>query len=881
MQTWLRRGETAEAEQAIATLLGDDESLRLHALGYLHRRSGRADEARGCFETALARDDGLDASRNELGWMLCASGRDDEGLALLLEAEERFVARGDDWGLATSLTHRATVAKDRFRLAEALELFERAVPLKEGCGDRLGHATALYGRAQVHYFLVDYLRARQGFDAALEIQERIGFHVGAAASLNGLGSCHLELADGRRAGEAFRRALRMLERSGQPVPPAHRAIILDNLGKASWTRGRLSEALRHHERAADIVGAQAPGSAAHELARIHVAFLHRLLGRPLQALDILTSIEQDGLDRRTLLGLEREIGQALLALDRPDETIAELRGVLQHDARTASNDSSGRVLELEVREVLGRALLAADRVDEAVETLEEAERESRAIVDGQPVRSLRIGLVERLRGLGEALVHARLRHPEHGAASAWSTATTLKARELRDLLETERSARPSRREELEATLRALSAQPDPDADALATIDTLRAQVQQLDDDELSPRAARSETLDRPVDARVLGERLGPTRALIEYCVGEETTLVFVVHGGSVETLDLPLTSRKLGRAIERVLRPLRETCESIDLVSSLHDFDLNACHRLFRQLLRPVLARLPEVVKELLVVPDGPLHALPFDLLVSEPPPSASSIDPADDPLLVFRQARFVGDDWTLAHAQSSALLCDDDAGGRGPATLLAFSPTETVQLQAAGEEQWLGPLPGAEAEVDALTAIASDGRRRVGSHATVAACLDALDDSALVHVAAHGWSDPHLPSLAGLLLSDGADGVDLLTAGRLASHPCRSRLVVLSACDTAVGRTWGREGVLGLSRAFLEAGAGAVLATLWPVDDDSTQALMVDFHRELHAGSSPAVALARARTRSRREGPVHRAHPFYWASFLLLDHRLPSSSLE
>jgi CHAT domain-containing protein len=92
--------------------------------------------------------------------------------------------------------------------------------------------------------------------------------------------------------------------------------------------------------------------------------------------------------------------------------------------------------------------------------------------------------------------------------------------------------------------------------------------------------------------------------------------------------------------------------------------------------------------------------------------------------------------------------------------------------------------------------------------------------------------------------------------------------LVVLSACETAKGRTYGGEGVLGLTRAFMLAGAPRVIVSLWKVDDEATRALMTKFYEVWNAGKAPAAALREAQAFVR--GQEKWKHPKYWAAWTL-----------
>jgi len=122
-----------------------------------------------------------------------------------------------------------------------------------------------------------------------------------------------------------------------------------------------------------------------------------------------------------------------------------------------------------------------------------------------------------------------------------------------------------------------------------------------------------------------------------------------------------------------------------------------------------------------------------------------------------------------------------------------------------------------------------------------------------ILHVATHGHAAPVDPGASGLLLAADSGGDGFLTAREIRTLSLTADLVVLSACETGAGRIVGGQGVLGLARAFLDAGATGVVASLWRVDDAATAAFMERFYRHLAADVSPAASLARAK----REDPV------------------------
>jgi CHAT domain-containing protein len=151
-------------------------------------------------------------------------------------------------------------------------------------------------------------------------------------------------------------------------------------------------------------------------------------------------------------------------------------------------------------------------------------------------------------------------------------------------------------------------------------------------------------------------------------------------------------------------------------------------------------------------------------------------------------------------------------------------------------------------------------------SHATPAAVKDQMLKSDVVHLAMHSVLDGELPSYSKLLLARG----DLPAYDIYGMKLPRTRLVVLSSCQSGAERYFDGEGMASLARAFLSAGVPLVVASLWPVDSEATEKLMVSFHRERVNGSATAEALAKAQ-REMLQDPENRFRsPFYWAAFAL-----------
>ena len=156
-----------------------------------------------------------------------------------------------------------------------------------------------------------------------------------------------------------------------------------------------------------------------------------------------------------------------------------------------------------------------------------------------------------------------------------------------------------------------------------------------------------------------------------------------------------------------------------------------------------------------------------------------------------------------------------------------------------------------------------------LGADASEAQAKRLCGQASLLHFACHGLLDNDDPLASGLALTPGGGEDGLLQAWEIFEQVrLKADLVVLSACETGLGTTTRNEGVLGLTRALEYAGAHAVLASLWSIEDESTATLMTDFYANLKKQSKD-VAWEEA-TQKLRQNPKYR-HPYYWAPFILI----------
>jgi CHAT domain-containing protein len=250
-------------------------------------------------------------------------------------------------------------------------------------------------------------------------------------------------------------------------------------------------------------------------------------------------------------------------------------------------------------------------------------------------------------------------------------------------------------------------------------------------------------------------------------------------------------------------------------------------------------------VDELIIVPDKALQRIPFAALRS----------PVTDDYLVEEMAVVVA---------PSAAFALHDSEQTAPA------PFEHVLLIADpdfDDERFpeLPRLRSARLEIERVAAQYADEVKLVGADATIAAFREAARSADLVHFAGHGLYRPDRPELSHLVFASTGESEGALFARDIRGLDLTNApLIVLSACETALAELTRTGGYGALARAFLVAGAPAVVGSMWLVDDEDTAHFMESFHRQLAAGLTPAAALRAAQVEAIRAGgrsPV-------WAAF-------------
>lgn len=376
----------------------------------------------------------------------------------------------------------------------------------------------------------------------------------------------------------------------------------------------------------------------------------------------------------------------------------------------------------------------------------------------------------------------------------------------------------------------------------------------------------------------LQQSLPPGTGLLQYFRGDEGTYVFYFDRSTAQGMPLRADSA-FNAAFERLLESLRNRNRAVEQgrnAASTARFAADAS-TLYRTLVAPVIPQ--QIPEKLLVIPDGNLSYLPFELLLTEIS-AASSFK--DMPFLLRK---------TVLRYEYSARLALQPALQRSPRDFFAgYAPAYAgaIPMPARGENTPCGnvessefaPLLNNQSEVSQIARLVG-GRAFLGAEATEAAFKQHVQAPRVLHLAMHGFLNDCDPLYSGLAFSLPAPGAapaadkqqeendGILHAYEIYNLKMNAELSVLSACNTGRGQLAKGEGVISLARAFKYAGCSNVLMSLWQADDQATAQIMQDFYKNLKQGMGKDAAIRQAKL-DYLDG-ANRDHPFFWGAFVLI----------
>ena len=878
---------TLEAAR-LAVQLDDPETTFSHEMNVCaeYVALARLSEAQECFERGVskARIEGNrswleDALRNS-AVAYERSGELDAAAALLSEALDLFQQDDDFNDAAGTLLALGKLHFIKGDLPQSRRFCERALELAHNHALRVQQAYVLRELSKVYSVSGDPILALRHANESIKIFQGLGMNWQAGAGIGNLSEIYAFMGDWS---SALRYAQESLRSAQDCEDKLEQQDTLAVIGDVLAGMGRNLQAVASFKQSLTFDSATSSGpfrlSALMGLGRAHLA---------LKEYGYSVSRSREALDLARQLGNRRAEANALALLGRGYRQLGDLRKAREYFGEALEMASQIPLVEvvLEAQRGLAEMALRTGNYRQALDHLESAARTVESLRNRIPTPELKADFGREHAKLFEDLVFTLAQMDSREPGKGWDRkafdyAERGRARAFLDMLAESRAqisqglsaVQVQRRNELESALsRALAALMEHDSGASRLAAALAER--NLNDWVTAIRASNPQyealNYPHPADAdRAVELATARGAAILEYALGERESYLWLLTSGRLRMFRLQAREE-----VEHAATAFRKLISNHPGAGQLDAWQAPA-EALYTMLLQPTQAYLtPE--KPLLIVPDGALHYLPFETLRSK--------DVAGQPRCLIEQypMSYMPSVSVLAELERSvskrdrkfALLAYGDP--TFSTTGSADSPSSSLVrgvYESAGNH--FPQLPNTRREVEVIGRLFPVGRQTtfVGGDATEASVKRVnLRDYRLVHFATHAVIDDQNAGRSGIVLSlvntGNEDGI--LRVSEIFNLEMQADLVVLSACQTGVGTLVRGEGIIGLTRAFLYAGARRVAISLWDVNDLTTPDFMESFYRHLRHGETPAIALRSAKLAMIHNGPRITAHPYFWAPFAL-----------
>jgi CHAT domain-containing protein/tetratricopeptide (TPR) repeat protein len=889
---WQAAGEQAE------------QARTLHNIGFVYNRLGEIRKALDYYLQALplrrASQDrrGEALTLNNIGQVHKSLREAQKAIDYYSQALLITRAEKDHRGEATTLDNLAEIYNLLGEKQKALEYLDQKLQLQRSIPDPRGEAATLNNIASVYNVAGEKQKALDYYNQALQLQ-RSHNQQAVATTLNNIGTVYSSLGEKQKALDYYNQALQ-LDRSNNNQRGA--ANTLSNIGNVYSSLGEKQRALECHEQALQI--ARNNNDRQRAISSLNnIGAVYKSLGEAQKALDY----------HRQALQLARELGNqeleanalssiARLERDRGNlsESLAQIKAAL-----TLIESQRAEFAGAEVRaSYFARAL---DKYEFYIDLLMQLHQ--RAPAAGHDAAALGASERVRARTLLEMLAEARI-DIRQGVDPR--------------LVERERSLQQQLNASAEYQMRLLNARHTEEEAAAARkeIASLTTQYQELEAQirAKSPRYAAL-TQPQPLTLKEIQQQVpDQDTLLLEYALGNERSYLWAVSPTSITSYELPkraeveasarrvyelLTAHHLAPGESEQLRRARIAKADAEYQT--------AAASLSRTLLGPVSSLLRD--KRLVIVADGALQYVPFAALPKPEPideavkaretkdiipsplivdheiislPSASVLavlrretagrKPVAGAVAVLADPVFDKDDDRVAaqaKAQSEA-KAKSEASGSGDHHAASELQRAMQGVGAPGGGRRIPRLPFSREEAEAIVASAPAGSsmKALSFKANRATATSAeIANYRIIHFATHGLLNAEHPELSGVVLSlideKGNPQDGFLRLHEIYNLNLVAELVVLSACQTGLGKEIKGEGLVGLVRGFMYAGAPRVAASLWKVNDFATTQMMKHFYQAmLKEGLRPAEALRLAQITLLKQKRWQA--PYYWAGFVL-----------
>jgi CHAT domain-containing protein/Tfp pilus assembly protein PilF len=843
---------------------------------------------------------------NNIGGIYSELGEKQKALEYYSQSLPLLRATGDRRGEALTLNNIGLVYSQLGEQQKALEYYSQSLPLSRAVGDRRGEATTLTNIGGVYSELGEKQKALEYYSQSLPLLRATGDRRGEAATLNNIGNVYSQLGEKQKALEYYSQSLPLTRAVGDR---GGEATILNNIGAVYSQLGEKQKALEYYSQSLPL--SRATGDRGGEALTLNnIGAVYSELGEKQKALEYysqsLPLLRATG-DRRgeavtlsNIGSVYSELGEKQKALEYYSQSLPLSRAV---------GERSGEALTLYS---MAYAKRDQNNLTEALNDIESSLKiieNLRTKIASPELRSSYFATVQDYYEFYiDLLMQLHKTNPKSGYdTKALEASERSRARSLLELLlESNANIREGISPELLRQEKSLQQQldaiekrrietissPNPNPTKIDEIDKQRLallqQYQQLQTQirTASPRYAAL-TQPQPLTLPEIQKQiLDENTILLQYSLGKDRSYLWVVTSTGLTTYELPKRAD-----IETAARDFLEA--TTDPV--LRDFPkrvAEASSNLSQLILQPAADLLGN--KRLLIVPDGILHYTPFAALTIPQTVGQNTNNflitqheiitlPSASTLGILRQnyADRKPPNQTLAILADPVFSPDDDRlkGKLTPETtekLASNNLSLSRSLRASNREWPPKRLPFTRQEAQTISSLfpSASTRQILDFDASRTTATDRnLANYQIVHFATHGLANSKNPELSGIVMSMVDDKGNLLNGflrlNDIFNLKLAANLVVLSACQSGMGQNIQGEGMVGLTRGFMYAGAQRVAVSLWNVDDEGTSVLMQKFYQKmLQEKLAPAAALRAAQLEMMSQDKWK--SPYYWAAFML-----------
>lgn len=380
-----------------------------------------------------------------------------------------------------------------------------------------------------------------------------------------------------------------------------------------------------------------------------------------------------------------------------------------------------------------------------------------------------------------------------------------------------------------------------------------------------------------LDLKQIQALLKENQALIEYFVGDSSCYAFKITPSNLELIDLGKQAN-LSNSVLNFRNSiygyfLSNPDKSIQLQSKFSTQYANSAYKLYQQLIEP----LGELPQRLIIIPAGAICDMPFESLLMEKVTQPEQYN--SHPFLVKKHS--------ISYCYSATLLQEMIQQVHEPTqqTYVGFAPSFSKNTKTSpirGKRFALAPLVFNEPEVENINKLLGSGTIFKNKDATEAQFKAIASDYKVIHFATHGMANSEHPDYSLLAFTEIKDQQEneFLYVSDLYNLRLNADMVVLSACETALGKHSRGEGILSLARGFSYAGAKSIFTTLWSVNDQSTFAIIKNYYAYLQEGNDKDIALQKAKLAYLENANGFTAHPFLWSPYITVGDNSPIPAL-